>query len=450
MHRYYSEEGSNTAAVVDDADLATIAQTARLDLLWPTMYANSIDTKAILMTVPLTDEPVFRYFPGTALSTQTNSLFACDVSSGDSDDNACYNPESRDWYTQAAAMTPDDDTGLGDVIVQDPYMDATSSQDWLVTLSRAVYSSSDADTPLGVVGVDVRLEQVQESVEAIEFLDSGYSILATTNGKVLASKLWDRSAEGANLTTVCDLVPGVCPDDSWDGLLSATDDGVHEFEPANSEGKNTSIIIAAPVNATFDIGTGAGTATTHYILSAVPRSEIFAPVDSMLDKIWSSTITILAWTASAAAATLVVVAIAVYLLAGTITRPIVKMTAAARSIAKDGAKTDVFGGAAAAWSGGGGAGGSSVDSGTAGASKRGTRIIDYLLCRGDDEISTLAREFELMITGLGKRGSAARATGLEDSSVYPKNIFTTNVARAPSTARPAPTAPTAPASSSST
>ena len=75
-----------------------------------------------------------------------------------------------------------------------------------------------------------------------------------------------------------------------------------------------------------------------------------------------------------------------------------------------------------------------------------TKALDYLLCRGDDEISTLAREFSLMITGLGKRGSAAEAKGLAESSEYPKNPFTTEFVRPPPTAPSAPTAaaPTAP------
>ena len=53
-----------------------------------------------------------------------------------------------------------------------------------------------------------------------------------------------------------------------------------------------------------------------------------------------------------ACCTLAAVAAAVYFLSGSITRPIVKMTQAARSIAKDGAKTDVFGSVSAAWGGG--------------------------------------------------------------------------------------------------
>lgn len=69
-----------------------------------------------------------------------------------------------------------------------------------------------------------------------------------------------------------------------------------------------------------------------------------------------------------------------------------------------------------------------------------TRALDYILCRGDDEISALAREFSLMITGLGKRGSAAEATGLAESSAYPKNPFTTELTRLPATSPSAPAA----------
>ena len=95
-------------------------------------------------------------------------------------------------------------------------------------------------------------------------------------------------------------------------------------------------------------------------------------------------------------------------------------------------------------SGSGGAGSSSIDSRTAGRYTVGrTRCLDYLLCRGDDEISTLAREFSLMITGLGRRGSAAEAKGLAESSAYPLNPFTTNYFR------PAPNAPTAPSAATS-
>ncbi|CAN0296704.1 unnamed protein product, partial [Laminaria digitata] len=179
------------------ADENTIEKTARLDLLWPTMYANSNDTKAVFVGVPLSvsNYPTFRYFPGNELSAAKGSLFACE--DGDAKDE-CYDATERGWYKTAVATGVSDETNLGDVIVTDPYIDGVGSEkDWLVTIARAVYGDTDSTSKplLGVAGVDVLLESVQESVEEINFLKSGYSILATAaTGVVLAapSIVWDR------------------------------------------------------------------------------------------------------------------------------------------------------------------------------------------------------------------------------------------------------------------
>lgn len=54
--------------------------------------------------------------------------------------------------------------------------------------------------------MDVRLEQLQENVQNINFLETGYSILATAgdDGVVLAAptRVWDRDAAESE-TTVC-------------------------------------------------------------------------------------------------------------------------------------------------------------------------------------------------------------------------------------------------------
>lgn len=216
----------------------------------------------------------------------------------------------------------------------------------------------------------------------------------------------------------------MCTDGKWEDLLSGE---VVEFESASfsDNGKHkVAILIAAPVTFTVDSETG-DTITTHYIISAVPREEIFSEADRMSTLIRESVEEIWVVTVSVAAATLIAVAAVVFSISGSITRAISRMASAARSIAGDVAKTDVFGSVAARWNGvrNGAAigGGSAVD---VGISRR-KQAVDYLLCRGEDEISTLAHEFSLMITGLGMRDSAARATGLEDSFRYINNPFTT-------------------------
>ncbi|CAB1112540.1 unnamed protein product [Ectocarpus sp. CCAP 1310/34] len=451
---YYADAESNTVEVSAAEDQLKINQSARLDLLWPAMYINSNDTKGILLGVELsTTNQMFRYFPGTDLSAVEGSAFACEDVQEDGT-SPCYDPTERDWYELADAAVMDSETFLGGAIVTPPYTDAVGSEnDWLVTLARAVYrnSGTTSGSLLGVVGVDMRLEQVQESVEGINFLETGYSILATADeGVVLAAgAAWDRDT-AENITKVCDLGNGICSGDegdSWEDLLLETKNGgIKTFKAVSTTGggdEEESILIAAPITTTFGTAVSGGEGkVTHYILSAVPRDEIFQPVDGMADLIRESTTEIMVTTAIVACSTLVAVALSVYFLAGSITRPIVKMTSAARSISKDGAKTDVFGSVAATWGGrrdGSSGAGDSIDSRTAGRyTMNRTACLDYLLCRGDDEISTLAREFQLMITGLGRRGAAAEATGLAEASVYPKNPFTTDFIRPP------PTNPTAP------
>ena len=94
MRRYYADAESTTIPVPEEEE-ARIAQTARLDLLWPTMYMNSNDTKGVFAAVPLsTSSKVFRYFPGGDLSGQEGSHFACE----NEDEDGCFDARQRTWY----------------------------------------------------------------------------------------------------------------------------------------------------------------------------------------------------------------------------------------------------------------------------------------------------------------------------------------------------------------
>ena len=149
--RYYANEGSFNAAVSAEG-MATVTQTARLDLLWPTMYANSNNTRAVYVgySLPTSTRSAFRYFPGTHLSGQSNTLNACE---GGAARNECFDPRQRPWYELAVDATGiSDETGFGDVTITAPYIDAVDSEaNWMVTIARAVYDSTSSQ----VVGVDV-------------------------------------------------------------------------------------------------------------------------------------------------------------------------------------------------------------------------------------------------------------------------------------------------------
>ncbi|CAN0456237.1 unnamed protein product, partial [Laminaria digitata] len=162
------------------------------------MYANSNNSWAIYagFLLPTSIRPAFRYFPGTHLSGLPGTLPACE---GGTAGNTCYDPRERPWYELAVDVATgiSEETGLGDVTITTPYIDVDTEANWMVTIARAVYdkTASTSNQLLGVVGVDVLLEAVQELVEEIHFLQSGYSILATAEeGLILAAPatVWDR------------------------------------------------------------------------------------------------------------------------------------------------------------------------------------------------------------------------------------------------------------------
>lgn len=397
--------------------MLTVEQTARLDILWPTMYANSNTTKAVFVGFPLSASirSAFRYYPGGDLSGESGTAYACEA--GDAS-TSCYYPEERRWYELAVSDATDisAETGLGDVVITEPYIGASGSEgNWMVTIARATYDDTDStlNQLLGVVGVDVLLEAVQEFVEEITFLQSGFSILATaTNGVILSAptNVWDRNEAKENTTTVCVAADGMCANRAWEELLSGEVMSFESTSFSDDGEKVEAILMAAPVMPAFKSETG-DAVITHYIISAVPRAEIFAEADRMFTSIDKSSENIWVVTVSVAAATLIAVAVVVCTTSRRITRSISKIASAARSIADDGAETNVFGSAIEMWS----------DERGSGSNTRISRLVDYLLCRGKDVISTLANEFSLMISGLGRRDAAARATGLNDHPEYPKN-----------------------------
>lgn len=104
---------------------------------------------------------------------------------------------NRNYTCPMVSLYTPQETNLGSPIVTEPYVDGVGSEgNWVVTLARAVYQDCDS-TILGVVGVDVRLEQVQSSIERTRFLVTGYSILATAEGESRVSGVGFNASKGS-------------------------------------------------------------------------------------------------------------------------------------------------------------------------------------------------------------------------------------------------------------
>lgn len=103
-----------------------------------------------------------------------------------------YDPTATEWY-QGAESTPDG------VYWMDPYTD-TATKKTTTTLSKAVISNGNF---IGVVGIDLDLEQLSSSLSNIKFGEEGYVFVTDQNGITIAHP--DTTIIGQNTVTTTDL-----------------------------------------------------------------------------------------------------------------------------------------------------------------------------------------------------------------------------------------------------
>lgn len=85
-----------------------------------------------------------------------------------------YDARTRPWYASGK--------GAAQAVLTDPYKDSTSGE----ILISAVARISDAGRPLGVFGGDIRLTQVAEAINTLDFGGAGYAFLLNKNGKIIS------------------------------------------------------------------------------------------------------------------------------------------------------------------------------------------------------------------------------------------------------------------------
>lgn len=92
-----------------------------------------------------------------------------------------YNPQVEGWYTNAAALSMDDE----EIVITSPYGDPSTGL--VISLGRPIYL--DDGTLLGVVSADVTMDTILTSVLDIQVLSSGYAYILEDDGDVLAHPL---------------------------------------------------------------------------------------------------------------------------------------------------------------------------------------------------------------------------------------------------------------------
>lgn len=162
---------------------AEVTRTAHLDSYFPAMY--KANTNVVATYIGLEATSFFRHFPGR---------------NNDVDPNELYDPRKRGWYISAFGSVSDPAQTIHTL----PYRDF-HDKGWMITLAEPVRDASG--NAIGVVGVDLLIERLQELVKRIKFKTEGKATLFDiTTGHVVSDRSWSPSpTEDADLLRYSDL-----------------------------------------------------------------------------------------------------------------------------------------------------------------------------------------------------------------------------------------------------
>ncbi len=114
-------------------------------------------------------DELLNLYCGTADSKFIQSNIAAGIPEG-------YDPVERGWYQQAAEA--------GETIVTDPYLDSITGQ-MCATIATPVYVKEKL---IGVIGLDVTMETVENLTDSISYEDGAYGFLIDSTGHYVTHK----------------------------------------------------------------------------------------------------------------------------------------------------------------------------------------------------------------------------------------------------------------------
>lgn len=94
-----------------------------------------------------------------------------------------FDPSSREWYKKAME-------NQGKVIITNPYVDISNEKQYDVTFAKTVKDASGKI--VGVIAIDITLDQLSNKVSSITMGKSGYAVVIDSNGVIIAHKSIDK------------------------------------------------------------------------------------------------------------------------------------------------------------------------------------------------------------------------------------------------------------------
>ncbi len=283
----------------------TIQRSAYLDLVFRPIHEQNREYVWLYVAF---SNGVFRNFPGAFVDLKRE-----------------YNPPLEDWYIEAVQAR-------GAVVYSPPYFDIT--QGLVVSLTQAVYVEGNL---IGVVGLDFKITTIRDKVLKVNILDQGYaSLFQKEDFTLLAHPEWDAENHDINqeLPTINDFETNIdgSPALSIENLqeLKNKTNGTIEFEK-NGEGFILTFSqISTAQGPLYDFAVVVKVAE---VLASVARiqNDMNQKQSSLQRNLFLFFIFI----------TLAILGVGLYL-SNAVTKPIGKLTQAAKQITLNATKEDLF------------------------------------------------------------------------------------------------------------
>ncbi|GAA0738798.1 methyl-accepting chemotaxis protein [Clostridium oceanicum] len=146
-----------------------------------------------------------------------------------------YDPTSRPWYKKAIENN-------GKVITTDPYEDSAAKGMYIISFAKSI--KDESGKILGVVALDVKLDDLSKKVSHIKIGDKGYPLVLDKSGKIIMAKNKNNLGKSKNeLKWLGDIL-----EDKKNVIIDGNDYLVHKKMDKNTESTAIALVSQSEID----------------------------------------------------------------------------------------------------------------------------------------------------------------------------------------------------------
>lgn len=188
-----------------------------------------------------------------------------------------YSPLVREWYYKAYEQAGSNQS----IIMTEPYKDALTGK-FLISVSEAIVANGQT---IGVTSIDISLEFLSNEFSSIKFLETGFALLVSKSGLVVARpEFWTQEEETVRIYD--EDITGIS-ESIWESIR-ADEDLEKRYDYTGTEGK----FWMCYKNSVRPYLTNSN--VTHYAMVCFNEAEAEKPIDTISES-FSDTYTLIFW-----------------------------------------------------------------------------------------------------------------------------------------------------------